>query len=460
MKIAAGIFREYDVRGVADRDLTGEVAFHLGRAAGTFVRRGGGTQVLVGRDCRLSGPALLEPLVDGLCRSGCRVWDGGVMPTPVNYWGIRHLGADGGVQITGSHNPAEYNGFKLTLLGRSLHGGEIAALRSTILAEDYVAGAGRREAVTLLDAYIADLAATLRPAARPLKLVVDAGNGTGGMTAVPLYRRLGYEVEPLYCDPDGTFPHHHPDPTVPENLRALGASVAAHGAALGIAFDGDADRIGVIDRDGAIVWGDRLLTLLARALLAEVPGASIIGEVKCSKTLFADVTRHGGQAVMWRTGHSLIKEKMKELDAALAGEMSGHIFYAHRYYGFDDAVYAGGRLLEILGAGEQTIGERLADLPTTVSTPELRVDCPENLKFRLVAEVVRRFSVAGRAEGFRVIDLDGARVEWPDGWGLVRASNTQPLLVLRFEADNEARLAAIRARFDAELAAARSELER
>jgi phosphomannomutase/phosphoglucomutase len=274
-----------------------------------------------------------------------------------------------------------------------------------------------------------------------------------------LYERLGYDVVPLFCELDGRFPHHHPDPTVEKNLDFLRAAVREHDAELGIAFDGDADRIGVIDRGGEVVWGDRLLIVLSRALLAEVPGATIIGEVKCSKTLYDDIALHGGRPIMWRAGHSLIKAKMKEEHAELAGEMSGHIFFKHRYYGFDDAVYAGGRLLEILSRSRATVTELLADVPALVATPEIRIDCPDSLKLRLVDEVLRRFKADERQEGFRIIDIDGVRVEWPDGWGLVRQSNTQPILVLRFEATSTTRLAAIRERFETVITAARRSLE-
>lgn len=459
MNVSGEIFREYDIRGIAGTDLTSELARHLGRAVGTTVRRGDGTDVLVGRDCRAFGEELSRALAEGLASTGCHVVDAGVIPTPVNYWGIHHLRVDGGVEITGSHNPPEYNGFKLTLLGKSLHGDEIQEMRRLIEDEDYAVGEGRLDATDLLSPYLDELANNLAPASRPLRVVVDAGNGTGGMTAVPLFERLGYEVVPLYCEPDGTFPNHHADPTVEENLADLKKMVAEKKADIGIAFDGDADRIGIIDRGGEVVWGDRLMILLSRALLVAEPGATIIGEVKCSKTLYDDIEQHGGRAIMWRAGHSLIKAKMKQEGALLAGEMSGHIFYRHRYYGFDDAVYAAGRLLEILSDGDQSITERLADVPLTVSTPEIRYDCPEAIKFELVRRVTETFKEGARAGGYRVVDIDGARVEWPDGWGLVRCSNTQPLLVLRFEAESDARMWAIRQTIEREIERVRAELE-
>jgi phosphomannomutase / phosphoglucomutase len=455
MKPNPEIFREYDIRGIVGRDLTTEVAFEIGRAVGSRVRREGGERVLVGRDCRVSGAELTRGIVEGLIATGIVALDAGVTPTPVNYWGIQTLGTAGGIEVTGSHNPPEYNGFKVTLADHTLYGDEIQALRRDIDAGHFESGRGRVETRSLLEGYTDDLAKRLKPAARPMKIVIDAGNGTGGLTAVPLYERLGYEVVPLYCELDGKFPHHHPDPTVELNLADLRAAVAAHHAEIGIAFDGDADRVGVIDKGGEVVWGDRLLIVLARALLQEVPGAAIIGEVKCSKSLYDDIAKRGGRPIMWRAGHSLIKAKMKAEGAELAGEMSGHIFFKHRYYGFDDAVYAGGRLLEILSQGRASVAELLADVPAFVSTPELRVDCTEALKVKLVEEVRRRFAACARAEGFHLVDIDGVRVEWADGWGLVRCSNTQPILVLRFEAETSIRLAAIQARFDRELEAAR-----
>ena len=460
MKVPADIFREYDIRGIVDTELTAELARHLGCAVGTFVRRGGGKRVVVGTDCRESGVWLGDALIEGLIEVGCEAVRIGVVPTPVGYWAIQHLRADGGVQITGSHNPPEYNGFKITLLGDSLHGKDIQQLRTFIEKEDYEKGHGQADERLILNQYIDELATTLKPPKRKLKVVVDAGNGTGGIAAVPLYTKLGYDVIPLFCDMDGTFPNHHPDPTVEENIVDLKKAVAKHKADIGLAFDGDADRVGVIDASGEVIWGDKIMILLSRAVLAEEPGATIIGEVKCSKTLYDDIKAHGGNAVMWRTGHSLIKSKMKETKAALAGEMSGHIFFKHRYYGFDDGVYAGGRLLEILSSGKQSLSERLADVPKTVSTPEIRFDCPDSIKFKLVAKAVEFFRANSQKGGYTVIDIDGARVEWADGWGLVRCSNTQPILVLRFEAISDKRLNEIKALFDGEINRLKRELER
>jgi len=459
MNVGGDIFREYDIRGIVETELTVDLARHLGRAVGTYVKRGGGKRVVVGCDCRASGAWLGTAMVEGLVATGCDAVHVGVVPTPVEYWAIQHLKADGGVQITGSHNPPEYNGFKLTLLGDSLHGAQIQQLRQMIEAEDYDHGRGESMQQPILNNYIDELARTLKRPGRKLRVVVDAGNGTGGIAGVPLYERLGYEVIPLFCEMDGQFPNHHPDPTVEKNLDDLKRAVLHHRADVGLAFDGDADRLGVVDADGQVVWGDKLMILLARAVLQEQPGATIIGEVKCSKTLYDDITAHGGKAVMWRTGHSLIKSKMKETQAALAGEMSGHIFFKHRYYGFDDGVYAGGRLLEILSHTQQPLSRLLADVPKTVSTPEIRFDCAEAIKFKLVQRVVEFFRTQSQQQGFQLIAIDGARLEWPDGWGLVRPSNTQPILVLRFEAQNEARLQQIQRYFEQHISRLKTELE-
>ena len=459
MQVPTHAFREYDIRGIVGQELTESMAEGLGRAIGTTVVQGGGKTVVVGADCRESGVMLTRGMVRGLASTGCRAIEIGTVPTPLGYWAIQHLRADGGVQITGSHNPPEYNGFKLTLLGRSLHGADIQALRELMETEKFVVGKGSHKKQPLLDAYIDELSHTLRPAKRKLKVVVDAGNGTGGIAAVPLYKKLGYEVIELFCEMDGTFPNHHPDPTVEENIVDLKRAVREHKADIGLAFDGDADRVGVIDDKGEVIWGDKLMILLSRAVLKEKPGATIIGEVKCSKTLYDDIAAHGGRAVMWKTGHSLIKAKMKEEKAELAGEMSGHIFFKHRYYGFDDGVYAGGRLLELVSEQDKKVHELLAGVPKTVATPEIRFDCPDEIKFKVVAQAVEHFQRASATGGYRVIDIDGARVEWADGWGLVRCSNTQPVLVLRFEAQSQKRLDEIELVFRREIERLKAALE-
>jgi len=379
MTLLPHIFREYDIRGIVDVEIDVVFATMLGKAIGTTLLRGGGKRIVMGRDCRLSGLALSQALCEGLLATGCDVIDIGMVSTPVQYWAIHHLKTDAGVCVTGSHNPPNYNGFKMTVLGRSFFGDDIQQLYALMQQQSFEQGCGASSKKEVTAAYIAELSDNLAPGSRGLKVVVDAGNGMGGLTALPLYRNLGFEVVDMYCEPDGTFPNHHADPTVAENLAELQKEVVAQKADVGIAFDGDADRLGVIDRQGEIIWGDQLMIVLSRALLREVPGAVILSEVKSSRTLYDDIKERGGQAVMWRTGHSIMKQKMQEIDAALAGEMSGHVFYKHRFYGFDDAVYAGGRLLEILSHDESaaSISEQLSDVPTTFSTPELRVECAE-----------------------------------------------------------------------------------
>lgn len=458
MNVPATIFREYDIRGIVGQELTTTLAEHLGKAVGTYVRNGGGHVVVVGQDCRPSGANLAQGLAKGLQATGCDVLMIEQGPTPMCYFAIHHLKADGGIMVTGSHNPPEYNGFKITLLGKSLHGPDITLLRETIEQERYATGEGKLQVVPVLQDYIDAMAEALKPAKRALKVVVDAGNGTGGITAVPLYRRLGYQIIPLYCDMDGQFPNHHPDPSVESNLEDLRQAIAKEQADIGLAFDGDADRVGVLDKHGKVIWGDKLMIILSRAVLQEVPGATILGEVKCSHLLYEDIARHGGKPVMWRTGHSLIKAKMKEEKAALAGEMSGHIFFAHRYYGFDDGVYAGGRLLEILSHSNGDLTDLLADVPVTVATPEIRLDCPEEHKFTVVERALAHFQQEAKLGSCKVIAIDGARVEWPYGWGLVRPSNTQPILVLRFEATHAADLERLQQNFQTVLSKIMQEL--
>jgi phosphomannomutase/phosphoglucomutase len=449
------VFREYDIRGVADRDFPDAFVEQLGRALGTFWARRGAARVALGRDCRLSSPRLHEALLRGLLRTGLEVADIGMAPTPLLYFTVFHYDLDGGVQITGSHNPPEDNGFKIMAGKATLSGADIAELCAMIERGDLVDRSGGR--VTPLDptpSYVGFVRGNVRLSAgdqkRP-RFAVDAGSGAGGPLALAAMRAVGLDPVPLLCDPDGRFPVHHPDPSLPENLELLVSTVREHSLDLGIALDGDADRIGVVDRHGHVIFGDKLLALLARDVLATRPGAAILGEVKCSQVLYDDIAKHGGRPILWKTGHSLIKRKMKEEGALLAGEMSGHVFFADRFFGFDDAVYASLRLLEILARTGLRVDELLADLPVTFSTPEIRVDCPDATKFDVVARVLAQYRPT-----HRVIDVDGARVVFPDGaWGLVRASNTQPVLVLRFEAGSAERLAEVRAEVESVVARAR-----
>jgi phosphomannomutase/phosphoglucomutase len=439
--INAGIFRQYDIRGVVGADLTLEAAEGIGRGyAAVLAERGIAGAVAVGRDNRHSGRALRDALVKGLTDCGVDVVDIGVAPTPVLYWSLHHCGVVGGIQVTGSHNPPEFNGFKLSVGATSLHGDGIQRLYQLIAVAKNAATPGSVRTDDVLDRYIADIAGRIGKIRRPLKVVVDCGNGVGALTAPAVCKALGVDAELLFAESDGTFPNHHPDPTVVENLHDLIDAVKRTGAELGIGFDGDADRIGIVDGQGTIIWGDYLLLLYARDVLARTgAGQSIIFDVKCSQALPDAIRRAGGEPLMWKTGHSLIKEKMKELHAPLAGEMSGHMFFTEGFYGHDDAVYGAARLLRILGDSGKRVDELLADVPRFVSTPELRVDCPDDRKFAVVKAAQEHF-----AKGREVIAVDGARILYGDGWGLIRASNTQPILVLRFEALSENRLNEIR----------------
>jgi phosphomannomutase/phosphoglucomutase len=432
------VFREYDIRGNADRDLDDAFVEDLGRAVGTHLHRAGARRITLGRDCRVHSPRLHTALRAGILSAGVDVIDVGVVATPVLYYSVFHFDTDGGVQITGSHNPPEDNGFKILRGKSTIHGQEIQELKKLIEKKDFhaAAAAGKVEECDINGPYLEMAVSRIKLGPRRFKVVVDAGNGVGGLAA-PLIERLGFEVTRLYCEPDGRFPHHHPDPTVEKNVAELKQKVAETGAELGIALDGDADRIGVVDAKGRIVWGDQLMILFARSILQEVPGATFVSEVKCSKALYDEIARAGGRAIMWKVGHSLIKEKMKEEHALLAGEMSGHIFFAHRYFGFDDAIYSAARLVELLSGSGQTLTEHVDTLPKLHNTPEIRHELADEIKFEVVKRIVEKFK---QMSGVQVVDVDGARVTWPNAWALVRASNTQPALVLRFEADSEARL--------------------
>lgn len=443
--LSQAIFREYDIRGVAGKDLTPEVARLVARAYSAFlVEKNISGTIAVGRDNRPSGVDLHREIVAGLLESGFDVVDIGVVPTPLAYWAQHNLEVAGGIQITGSHNPPEFNGFKLGLGTRSIYGDDIQEIYKIALAGNFPSGKGSSRDEEIIVRYVDDVVARIGQISRPLKVVADAGNGAGALVAPMLFAKLGQPVRCLFCESDGTFPNHHPDPTVPENLASLIAAVKSDSADVGIAFDGDADRIGVIDNTGEIIWGDQLLIIYARDVIARNgKGQSIIFDVKCSQALPESIEKAGGTPVMWKTGHSLIEEKMHETNAPIAGEMSGHMFFAEGYYGFDDALYGAARLLRIMADSGKGVHEMLADVPRFVSTPELRVACPDDKKFGIVDEAKRYF-----AARYKVIDVDGVRVLFGDGWGLIRASNTQPVLVMRFEARTDEHLEAIKSEME------------
>jgi phosphomannomutase/phosphoglucomutase len=452
------IFREYDIRGVVGEQLTEATVSIIGAAIGRFFEQNGARRAALGYDARESSPVFSRLLTEGFNAAGVEVMSIGMVPTPVLYHTVFTKDVDGGVMITGSHNPADHNGFKICLGKQTLFGSQIQEIKQLALALGPAfkrpdaapaldssnlgpteGGAQIGGTQNVIDDYVADIVSGIKVGPRRIKAVVDAGNGMGGVTAVPVLGKLGVEMVELYTEPDSNFPNHHPDPTVTENLLDTIEAVTAYNCDLGVAFDGDADRIGVVDETGRIIWGDELMVLLSRSILGEKPGSTIIAEVKCSQNLFDDIANHGGTPVMWKAGHSLIKAKMKETHAALAGEMSGHIFFADRYYGYDDATYAAARVVEILSNTDKKLSELLADLLPTFSTPELRVPCPDDVKFDVVAKIAEHF-----AKTNDVITIDGARILFENGWGLVRASNTQAILVLRFEADSEEHLADIR----------------
>ena len=428
------MFREYDIRGIAGKDMEPDDVILIGKGIGTYLQRQGNTEITVGRDCRETSDLYSEKLIQGLMATGCQVVDIGMCSTPVGYFSIRHLNKQGNVMVTASHNPPEYNGFKVCSGVDSVYGDQIQAILKLIEKADFESGDGDVETYEILQPYRDYLIANLS-LKQTLRVGIDAGNGTAGVTAVPIIKALGCEVHDMYCEPDGTFPNHEADPTVLKNMQDIIQLVKEQKLDVGFGYDGDGDRIGVVDADGNLVYGDQLMIIFSREILSRKPGATFISEVKCSKTLYDDIEKNGGNAIMWKTGHSLIKQKMKIEKAELAGEMSGHIFFADRYFGFDDAVYASCRLLEILSSTGAPLSELLADVPKTVNTPEIRVECPDHIKFKVVQEVTAYFK--NRQD---VIDIDGVRVLYPDGWGLVRASNTQPALVLRFEAMSANRL--------------------
>lgn len=435
------IFREYDIRGLVDRDLNPEGVSRLGLAiASTFSSRGI-ARAVVGRDVRPSSDSYFDALTEGLMQGGIDVVDIGVVPTPVFYFAVRKWDLEGGVMITASHNPSEFNGFKVWRGEGTIHGDEIRELHGLLSSDLEAPGGGTMTSRDASSEYI-DFIADNIDLERPVRFAADGGNATAGLVAPRIFEKLGCEPVELYMEPDGNFPNHHPDPTVEKNLVDLKKAVVEGGLELGIGFDGDSDRLGVVDENGDVIWGDMLLAIYAREVLKDNPGAAVIFEVKCSRALGEDILAHGGRPIMWKTGHSLIKKKMRDENAPLAGEMSGHQFFADRYFGFDDAIYAACRLLEIVSTSKTTLSGMLSDMPHYVSTPEIRLDCDDERKFEVVERIAEHFGKTNE-----VIDVDGARVNFERGWGLLRASNTQPVLVLRFEAEDEEGLEDIRGRF-------------
>ena len=451
MKMNSVIFREYDIRGVVGEDFDADFAFELGRAFVTYIRQRqpGVTRprITLGYDARLSSPDIAARLADGLMASGAHVIRLGLITSPISYFSTFTVdNVTGGIMVTGSHNPPEYNGFKVSFDRTTIYGEQIKAVEKIINARDYITAAGSEETFDILTSYVARYQTEFGTRLSGVPAVLDCGNGAAGVIARRLYEGLGLKPTILFEEPDGRFPNHHPDPTVEKNLSALKDEVARTGARVGIGFDGDADRIGLIDQDGRFLLGDEMMALIAQDLLKENPGAKIIGDVKCSDRLYDFVRERGGEAIMWKTGHSLIKEKVKSEKAPFGGELSGHIFFADRNYGYDDALYAGLRVIEILSKTKDTIGELLKDMPPSHCTPEIRIDTTEDKKHLIVTELKKRFGTAGA--DYQTNLIDGIRVSFKDGWALARASNTQPVLVLRFESTSAEGLERIRQKFE------------
>lgn len=452
------IFREYDVRGIVGKDIDREVAFSLGKAFTVLLKRScpGAKKASVGRDVRMSSGELASAVIEGIRSEGIDAVDLGVCPTPLQYFSIATRDLDGGIMVTGSHNPPEYNGFKISIGRETIHGSDIQALKKIMLESDWGTSAkkGSIGSFDIIDEYrrymLNEFSYLNGPEFKRLKVVIDAGNGTAGAVAPYILSAIGCDVIPLYCEPDGNFPNHHPDPTVVENIRDLIAETKKSGADIGVGYDGDSDRIGVVNRDGDIIWGDLLMIVLSREMLKERPGAKVIGDVKCSQLMFDDIKAHGGVPVMWKTGHSLVKQKMKDEKALIGGEFSGHIFISDRYFGFDDALYTTFRLIEIMKRTGKDLKELLSDIPRLYYTPEIRVDCPDDKKRATVEKIVDRIIAYKKndASPCRIVDLDttdGVRIVFENGWGLVRTSNTQPIVVMRVEAESEESLEKYRA---------------
>lgn len=444
--INPSIFREYDIRGVADRDLTDDAIVAIGKAYGTYLRRKKKNTISIGRDARVSSPGIHKALLKGILSTGLDVVDIGFSTTPCLYYSIYHLKLDGGIMITGSHNPPDQNGLKMCIGQSSLFGSQIQELLKLIEKGDFEKGKGAIQEKSQIDEY-SNFIYKIFNFKRKLKVVVDCGNGMTAMIVSQLFKKFGHDVTELFTEIDGKFPNHPADPSDPENMHDVVKAVKKTGADVGIGFDGDGDRCGVVDEKGNFIYGDQLLIIYARSILKDNPGATIIGDVKCSSLLFKDIAKHGGRPIMWKTGHSLMKAKMKEEKALLGGEVSGHMFFQHRWLGFDSGIYAACRLLEILDQTNKPLSSLLSDLPKTFTTPEIRVECPDDKKFDVVKRAVEFFK-----KQYKVADIDGARIEFPDGWGLVRASNTQPVLVMRFEAGTEKRLKEIQKLVEAKVA--------
>lgn len=447
------IFREYDIRGVVGEDLNEEIIERIGKAYGTYVRKLGKKKVSLGRDCRLSSPAFAKAISDGITSTGVNVIDIGMVTTPMVYFSLFNLDVDGGVMITASHNPSEYNGVKLCVGKEALFGEEIQNIRRIAERSDFAKGAGSVETKSIMDKYLNFLRENVQINPR-IRVAIDCGNGMTGIVAPGILKEFGCEVTELYITPDGTFPNHHPDPIVEENLRDLINTVKHERLDLGIGFDGDGDRIGIVDENGQMIWGDMLLTIFARDVLERIPGTKVVGEVKSSTRLYREIERLGGKPIMWKAGHSLMKNKMKVEGAVLGGEMSGHVFFGDKFFGYDDAVYAALRLLEIISKTGEKVSQLLDGIPPAFSTPEIRIECPDEIKFHLVEKVKEEFK-----KEYKVIDIDGVRIEFPDGWGLIRPSNTQPALVLRFEARTKDRLEEIRSLIERTLERVRAKLD-
>lgn len=452
--VPAGIFRAYDIRGIIDKTLSADTAYWIGRAVGSESLAKGERNVVVGRDGRLSGPVMVQALIQGLRDCGCNVTDLGMVPTPVLYFATNVLAASTGVMVTGSHNPPDYNGFKIVLAGETLANERITALHTRIVQNDLASGSGSLTQIEMLQRYLEHIRDDIK-LAKPLRVVVDCGNGVGGVIGPQVLEALGCSIIPLYCDVDGTFPNHHPDPGKPENLQELIARVKAENADIAVAFDGDADRIGVVTNSGRIIFSDHLMMLFAQDVLSRNPGADVIFDVKCTRRLATVISDNGGNPIMWKTGHSLMKAKMRETGALLAGEMSGHVFFKERWFGFDDGIYSAARLLEILSNDDRDADAIFSSFPVNLSTPEINIEVTEDTKFK----IIERLHNEGQWGAASLTTLDGIRADFPKSWGLVRASNTTPMLVLRFEGETADDLEQIKVLFREQLLAIVPDLE-